>query len=74
MRPISSCCGSSRRPGLPRHETIRSTGIRSVLQSEVSGFTALPRPEFCSITTGDLPASCAPAAIATASPSLFAVT
>ena len=42
--------------------------------SEVSGLTALPRPEFWHITTVRRPASQAPAAIATASPSLAAPT
>ena len=40
--------------------------------SEVSGLTALPRPEFCIRTADGRPASQAPAAIATASPSQVA--
>ncbi len=73
IRPISSCCGSSGVPGSPRQVTRSRTGSRSVWQSEVSGLTALPRPEFCRMTTGRRPASRAPAAIATASPSLAAM-
>mgnify|MGYP000379160179 CR=1 FL=1 len=38
--------------------------------SEVSGLTALPRPEFCIIATERRPPSAAPLAVATASPSL----
>ena len=41
---------------------------------EVSGLTVLPRPEFWHITTVRRPASQAPAATATASPSLAAPT
>ena len=49
-------------------------GMRKGAFSEVSGLTALPRPEFWHITTVRRPASQAPAAIATASPSLAAPT
>ncbi len=51
-----------------------SVGIRKGKLSEVSGLTALPRPEFWHITTVRRPASQAPAAMATASPSLAAPT
>jgi hypothetical protein len=74
MRPISACCGSSGMPGSPRHVVIIRVGMRNGSFSEVSGFTALPRPEFWHITTVRRPASHAPAAIATASPSLAAPT
>ena len=49
--PISSCCGSSWIPGWPRHVTMRSVGMRNGKLSEVSGLTALPRPEFWHIIT-----------------------
>lgn len=42
--------------------------------SEVSGLTALPSPLFCIITQAPWPPSQAPAATATASPSLAAPT
>ena len=48
--------------------------MRNGKLSEVSGLTAFPRPEFWHITTVFLPASQAPAAMATASPSLVAPT
>ncbi len=72
--PISLCCGSSPMPGWPRHVVISSVGMRKGVLSEVSGLTALPRPEFWHMTTVFRPASQAPAAIATASPSLAAPT
>ncbi len=74
IRPISSCWGSSGRPGRPRQVTRSRTGRRRVWQSEVSGLTVLPRPEFWRMTTGRRPARTAPAARATASPSLAAMT
>ena len=74
MRPISACCGSSGMPGSPRHVEIIRVGMRNGSFNDVSGFTALPRPEFWHITTVRRPASHAPAAIATASPSLAAPT
>ena len=74
IRPISSCCGSSFSPGWPRQVTISRVGMRNGVLSEVSGLTALPRPEFWHITAVPRPASQAPAAIATASPSLAAPT
>ena len=46
--------------------------MRKTAFSEVSGLTALPRPEFCIITIARLPPSSAPVAIATASPSFVA--
>jgi hypothetical protein len=54
--------------------TTRSVGIRNGKLSEVSGLTAFPRPEFWHMTTVFWPASQAPAAMATASPSLVAPT
>ncbi len=48
--------------------------MRNGAFSEVSGLTALPSPEFWHITAVPRPASQAPAAIATASPSLAAPT
>ena len=73
IAPMSSCCGSScGPPGSPRSVTMSSTGIRKTALSEVSGETALPRPEFCIITIARLPASSAPVPIATASPSFVA--
>ena len=72
--PISRCCGSSSIPGPPRQVTINNVGMRNGWLSEVSGLTALPSPEFWHITTVSLPASQAPEAIATASPSLAAAT
>ncbi len=74
IRPISSCWGSSPMPGWPRQVTTRSVGIRNGALSEVSGLTAFPSPEFWHMTTVFLPASHAPAATATASPSLVAPT
>ena len=75
MRPISSCWGSSAAPpGSPRQVTIIRTGRRKVQVSEVSGLTALPSPEFWNMATAPRPPSVAPAAIATASPSLAAPT
>ncbi len=74
ISPISACCGSSARPGWPRQVTISSVGMRNGVFSEVSGLIALPRPEFWHITTVWRPPSQAPAAIATASPSLAAAT
>ncbi len=74
MRPISSCCGSSCRPGWPRQVTISKVGMRNGALSEVSGLTALPSPEFWHMTAVSSPASHAPAAMATASPSLAAPT
>ena len=53
---------------------MNSVGIANGAFSEVSGLTALPSPEFWQITTVRRPASQAPAAIATASPSLAAPT
>src|SRR5256885_10021001 len=44
----------------------------TTLFRSVRGETALPRPEFCIITTARLPPSSAPDAIATASPSFVA--
>ena len=70
--PITSCWGSSGSPGRPRQVVISSVGIRKGAFSEVSGFTALPSPEFWHTITVRRPASHAPAAIATASPSLAA--
>ena len=73
MRPISSCWGSSAPPpGSPRHVTMSRIGRRNGQVSEVSGLTALPRPEFWNMATARTPPSSAPAAIATASPSLAA--
>ena len=72
--PISSCCGSSPMPGWPRQVTMSSAGMRNGKLSEVSGFTALPSPEFWNITTLWRPGSQEPAAIPTASPSLAAPT
>ncbi|MNK88816.1 hypothetical protein D3C87_1087980 [compost metagenome] len=75
--PISACWGSSCTPGWPRHVTISNWGRRNVHVSEVSGLTALPRPEFCIIVTPRTPfcAPCVtPAIKATASPSLAAET
>ena len=72
--PINSCCGSSVIPGWPRHVTIIMVGILNGWFSDVSGLTVLPRPEFWHITTVFRPASQAPEAIATASPSLAAPT
>jgi len=72
--PISSCCGSSPMPGWPRQVTMSSAGMRNGKLSEVSGFTALPSPEFWHITALRRPASQAPAAMPTASPSLAAPT
>ena len=74
IRPISSCCGSSWIPGWPRQVTIRSVGIRNGKLREVRGFTMFPSPEFWHMTTVRRPASHAPAASATASPSLVAPT
>jgi hypothetical protein len=75
MGPISSCCGSSAAPpGSARQVTTSSTGMRKVQVSDVSGLTALPSPEFWNIATARRPASEAPAAMATASPSLAAGT
>ena len=48
--------------------------MRNGKLSEVRGFTALPSPEFWHMTTVFRPASQAPAAMATASPSLVAPT
>ena len=42
--------------------------------NDVNGLTALPNPEFWNITTAPRPASQAPEAMATASPSLAAGT
>ncbi len=75
--PISACCGSSATPGCPRHVTISNCGRRNVHVSEVSGLTALPRPEFCIIVTPRRPPcapSVTPAISATASPSFAADT
>ena len=74
IRPISWCCGSSESPGPARQVTIKSVGMRNGAFSDVIGLTALPRPEFCNMTAVRRPASQAPEAIATASPSLAAVT
>ena len=74
MRPISSCCGSSPKPGWPRQVTTMSVGMRNGAFSEDSGFTALPSPLFWQITIAPRPPSQAPAATATASPSLAAPT
>ena len=43
------CCGSSFLPGSPRHPIKRSIGILYTPGSakDSSGFTVLPRPEFC---------------------------
>jgi len=71
---INLCCGSSPMPGLTPPVVISSVGMRKGALSEVSGLTALPRPEFWHMTTVFRPASQAPAAIATASPSLAAPT
>ncbi len=51
-----------------------STGMANVNASEVSGFTRLPKPEFWISTALRRPASSAPAAIASAPPSLAAAT
>ena len=48
--------------------------MRNGKLSEVRGFTALPSPEFWHMTTVFRPASQAPDAMATASPSLVAPT
>ena len=74
ISPISSCCGSSLMPGSPRSVTTISVGMRNGQFSEVSGLTVLPSPEFWHITTVDRPASQAPDAMPTASPSLAAPT
>ena len=74
IRPITSCCGSSFSPGSPRHVVMKRVGMRNGAFREVSGLTALPSPEFWHITTVRRPASQAPEAIATASPSLAAPT
>ena len=71
---MSSCWGSSWIPGWPRHVTMSSVGIRNGQLSDVSGLMVLPRPEFWHMTTVWRPVSQAPAAIATASPSLVAPT
>ena len=73
-RPIRVCCGSSGRPGSPRQVTISRVGMRNGWFSDVSGLTALPNPLFCIITAVPRPPSQAPAAMATASPSLAAPT
>ena len=49
-------------------------GNRKVYVRDVSGLTAFPSPEFCIIATLLEPPSEAPAANATASPSLAALT
>lgn len=78
--PISACCGSSCTPGWPRHVTISNCGRRNVHVSDVSGLTALPRPEFCIIAMPRFappertPPSATPAINATASPSFAAET
>ena len=69
IRPITSCCGSSFSPGWPRQVVTNRVGMRNGAFRLVSGFTALPSPEFWHITTVRRPASHAPAATATASPS-----
>ena len=75
IRPIKRCWGSSpSASGSPRNVTTSKIGILAVCVSDVSGLTALPSPEFWKIATAGVPASCAPAAIATASPSLAAAT
>ena len=74
ISPISSCCGSSGMPGSPRQVVTKRVGMRKGWFSEVSGLTAFPNPEFWHITTVRRPASQAPAAMATASPSLAAPT
>ena len=70
IRPMSSCCGSSFWPGWPRWVAMIKNGILQTQASDVSGLTALPRPEFCIITTERRPPMAAPAAVASASPSL----
>jgi hypothetical protein len=45
------------------------TGILNTQFSELKGLMALPRPEFCIMATVLCPASAAPLAVATASPS-----
>jgi len=75
MGPISACCGSSfGPPGSPRSVTMRRMGSSKMAFSEVSGLTALPSPEFWNIATARWPPSCAPVAMATASPSFVAGT
>ena len=74
IRPISSCCGSSPIPGSPRRVTISKEGMRNGQLSDVSGLIMLPSPEFWHMTTVARPASQAPAAMPTASPSLAAPT
>jgi len=53
---------------------MKSVGIRKGAFSDVSGLTAFPSPEFWHMTTVCRPPSQAPAAMATASPSLAAPT
>ena len=70
--PINSCCGSSRNPISPLRVQITRTGILNGKFKDVSGLTALPKPEFCIIAIPLLFPSQTPDAIATASPSLLA--
>nr|WP_239648721.1 hypothetical protein [Nocardiopsis chromatogenes] len=72
-RPIHRCCGSpGPASGHPRMLTSPSSPIRYGSTSEVSGLTRLPKPEFWAITPARTPDRAAPAAVASAVPSLAA--
>jgi hypothetical protein len=51
-----------------------STGMRYGITSDVSGFSRLPKPEFCSRTAARRPDSSSPDASASAAPSFGAGT
>ncbi len=50
--PCFLCWGSSTTPGSPRHPMISNIGMAytSLSASDISGFMALPNPEFCIYT------------------------